>query len=781
MKVGDVVLSLNINADRKGKYTWAMEWKPVLAVQCYDVKPDRADHTLYRMQGSGMDIVATRDHSMLVARLSQQSGDGLQDKPIGYETVHELLSLTYGAKSHSKGTCFTHNQNRAVVCAGLNTQPAVKIIIPGLERVCEWWWERDQQLAFLQFLGFWLGDGGLDTRHGQVTISQKKVESCEWIEKLLPQVLPGWWRRYQRSNGFVEYHIRCPPLYEYLRRMAAGPLGYNPRDPVELRSYPHFTYNAELAALEQKAAYYKVHRSDASTWTETEMLARMRKVAGVAAGAAALPARDTRQLSVSAATTESSALRSIASNTRRSSFSVSSMAGWGASDGDEEQDDVVVDADVVLISSSSPSKKARVVKDDEPEVVTFHDDEEVPAAAPVAVALEVAMETELEVKVPHVHDDTLGMDVQPGEAVVIVNSAAARAAQVAGAVILPWNNGEFLVINGHWYYLKRWLGNEQHIANVYSKFSRQQAISLLEGFCRADGVWSSIKYDDRGEPTGMWRCSNSSFPLIDHLMLIGQLAGAAVDLHLDTLAGTSGSSIDGRAITYRVNHWALMFTFNKSRRGIPFQTAPLAEPVNVSGSSSGRGYYDHVDDGRVWDITVQGNSNFLTQRLANKRLQSGRDNVRAHSVFTGNCTEAGMFALRERRVHVTQEDFEMATAKSALNPTLARASATLLHDSSRHPRWFSPSSLCPRWCVRLSLQSDEEGQRQGHECGDVLEVSGGEGTRRCLTASRHHPYSSLYSIIDVPIVNVCQHLPATLPAYSCRLRWWRWWRKSRVA
>jgi 26S proteasome regulatory subunit T6 len=29
----------------------------------------------------------------------------------------------------------------------------------------------------------------------------------------------------------------------------------------------------------------------------------------------------------------------------------------------------------------------------------------------------------------------------------------------------------------------------------------------------------------------------------------------------------------------------------------------------------------------------------------------------------GICTEAGMFALRERRVHVTQEDFEMAVAK----------------------------------------------------------------------------------------------------------------------
>lgn len=27
------------------------------------------------------------------------------------------------------------------------------------------------------------------------------------------------------------------------------------------------------------------------------------------------------------------------------------------------------------------------------------------------------------------------------------------------------------------------------------------------------------------------------------------------------------------------------------------------------------------------------------------------------------CTEAGMFALRERRVHVMQEDFEMAVGK----------------------------------------------------------------------------------------------------------------------
>lgn len=34
----------------------------------------------------------------------------------------------------------------------------------------------------------------------------------------------------------------------------------------------------------------------------------------------------------------------------------------------------------------------------------------------------------------------------------------------------------------------------------------------------------------------------------------------------------------------------------------------------------------------------------------------------------GVCTEAGMYALRERRVHVTQEDFEMAVAKVSASP-----------------------------------------------------------------------------------------------------------------
>ena len=42
------------------------------------------------------------------------------------------------------------------------------------------------------------------------------------------------------------------------------------------------------------------------------------------------------------------------------------------------------------------------------------------------------------------------------------------------------------------------------------------------------------------------------------------------------------------------------------------------------------------------------------------------------------CTEAGMFALRERRIHVTQEDFEMAVAKVMKKDSEQNTSITML-------------------------------------------------------------------------------------------------------
>jgi len=42
------------------------------------------------------------------------------------------------------------------------------------------------------------------------------------------------------------------------------------------------------------------------------------------------------------------------------------------------------------------------------------------------------------------------------------------------------------------------------------------------------------------------------------------------------------------------------------------------------------------------------------------------------------CTEAGMFALRERRIHVTQEDFDLAVAKVMKKDSDQNMSMTML-------------------------------------------------------------------------------------------------------
>ena len=280
---GDEVLSFNVS-------TYAQEWKAVKQVTSHVAVPGAVDKdgkpnpdTLFRMQGSGMDVIATRDHRMLIARLKSGTANGLTvTEPVGYKTVGELERMKYSVSKTSAATKFAHSRETHVICAGKNMQLlGVKIVIKGLERVCDWWWEQDEQVGFLQFLGFWLGDGYLDVYHGTVCIGQKKPESKDWLEKeVLPSVFPNWWRRLTNSadSDKIGYFVRCPPLYNYLRIMAIGPEGYNPRDPAELRSYPHFTPNAELAAMEKTSSYYVKDNLSGyiSDWTELEMLRAMR-------------------------------------------------------------------------------------------------------------------------------------------------------------------------------------------------------------------------------------------------------------------------------------------------------------------------------------------------------------------------------------------------------------------------------------------------------------------------------------------------------------------------
>ncbi|KAL5497526.1 hypothetical protein EMCRGX_G014007 [Ephydatia muelleri] len=68
------------------------------------------------------------------------------------------------------------------------------------------------------------------------------------------------------------------------------------------------------------------------------------------------------------------------------------------------------------------------------------------------------------------------------------------------------------------------------------------------------------------------------------------------------------------------------------------------------------------EDARVDILRIHSRKMNLTRGINLKKISEAMPGA-SGAEAKGVCTEAGMFALRERRVHVTQEDFEMAVSK----------------------------------------------------------------------------------------------------------------------
>jgi len=68
------------------------------------------------------------------------------------------------------------------------------------------------------------------------------------------------------------------------------------------------------------------------------------------------------------------------------------------------------------------------------------------------------------------------------------------------------------------------------------------------------------------------------------------------------------------------------------------------------------------EDARLDILTIHSRRMNLTRGIALRKIAAGMHDA-SGAETKAVCTEAGMFALRERRVHVTQDDFEMAVAK----------------------------------------------------------------------------------------------------------------------
>ena len=68
------------------------------------------------------------------------------------------------------------------------------------------------------------------------------------------------------------------------------------------------------------------------------------------------------------------------------------------------------------------------------------------------------------------------------------------------------------------------------------------------------------------------------------------------------------------------------------------------------------------EDARLDILTIHSRRMNLTRGINLRKIAAGMHDA-SGAETKAVCTEAGMFALRERRVHVTQDDFEMAVAK----------------------------------------------------------------------------------------------------------------------
>merc|ERR1711920_137079 len=68
------------------------------------------------------------------------------------------------------------------------------------------------------------------------------------------------------------------------------------------------------------------------------------------------------------------------------------------------------------------------------------------------------------------------------------------------------------------------------------------------------------------------------------------------------------------------------------------------------------------EDARLDILKIHSRRMNLTRGIELRKIASQMNDA-SGAETKAVCTEAGMFALRERRVHVTQDDFEMAVAK----------------------------------------------------------------------------------------------------------------------
>ena len=114
-----------------------------------------------------------------------------------------------------------------------------------------------------------------------------------------------------------------------------------------------------------------------------------------------------------------------------------------------------------------------------------------------------------------------------------------------------------------------------------------------------------------------------------------------------------------RDLEYMVNHVDSTKPVNQAQRGyrpwLSLRALPHGAVVATSSTRRAAQVQEQRPDVKI--VPIRGNVGTRLKKIADQLVGASGAEIKAVA------TESGMYALRERRVHVTQEDFEMAVAK----------------------------------------------------------------------------------------------------------------------
>lgn len=212
------------------------------------------------------------------------------------------------------------------------------------------------------------------------------------------------------------------------------------------------------------------------------------------------------------------------------------------------------------------------------------------------------------------------------------------------------SNCKFIRVSGS-ELVQKYIGEGSRMVRELFVMAREQAPSIIF-MDEIDSIGSSRVEGSSGGDSEVQRTM---------LELLNQLDGFEPTKNIKVIMATNRLDILDPAVSSLIT-LAMSLVSNSSAPpslGIVLTFKKLLRPGRIDRKIE---FPPPTVEARADILRIHSRSMNLTRGIDLKKIAE-KMNGCSGAELKGVCTEAGMFALRERRIHVTQEDFDLATAK----------------------------------------------------------------------------------------------------------------------